>query len=513
MPTDKFVASLHVVRGRIATTLAPFELEVHKATGRNADITPLPYCGPDDPAPGAANVWLQIWEIDTFESGSSHRSHPAGEPADENDFLVEIPGFLKQVGSGHGAKLELRVLAAPTFGSGDPLGHFTLKLKKPDGTPWQSDDGKDPVIPILGEGEDEVDLGCVLADAAGKREQQSKWKGGTLCHAINMTHILGSMEHEGGLTCAFHVVLNTEDQVNALHEFQRSLRGKSKAEKKEAMANAPPAPRGGTSPEHPKALYSDHKGVNNDEVFPHQGERFARAYHSAGLKDGELVNVSTPYSSGFGEIVSKIATIRQKTMEGLLKPSLAETPKVRRLVICTHGDRRHGLLCGPPTNWLSVGEIPAAIRPLGEHLANDVVVTLFACLTGRAPDGDVAFGGDPGAGRAVGQDSFAWHFWKNLRDVCGLAEAAVWAHTTAGHATANANLRAFGASGSSDIIWMKERPGDREKQARDFVEKNTPDDSDDITAPIVHAAVCHPGGVLARVCVDGAGGTPNSAMA
>src|SRR5204863_3153563 len=100
-----------------------------------------------------------------FEA-SRHGANKSEGARSSNEFLVEIPGYIKQAESG-GATYEFRVLAAPTLATGDTVGWLTLKLKDSQGQPYGGERGF--IVPIVGEAEDEVDLGVTLEAAAGTR--------------------------------------------------------------------------------------------------------------------------------------------------------------------------------------------------------------------------------------------------------------------------------------------------------------------------------------------------------
>lgn len=504
MADDLFQASLDKSS---KTTLKPFKVLIQPAPARDAAKTTrlafTPSAGPPEaPTPGPPdqpNVFLQIWEIDTFEKakhgrGKRPKADGGGDeeekPKDTNDFLIEIPGFIQQTGR---RQFELRVhpAAPPTLGSGKALGWFTLELKDATGRPWKDAEGRDLVVPIVGEGEDEVDLACVLNDAGGKKEHESEWKGGPIVHAANLTHIIGSQLEEGGLTIGFWADLLSKKEKEDLAAARREIaKAGSKAAREELM-------RGKYHD-----LYTGLDSANNNDTFASAGEEYERRFHSVGTKDGQLAIACMPFKAT-GDITGGVkATCEKVDADFVKKFKLAkqDPPKVKRLAMFTHGWGT-GIRGGPASGDYEKMKVELAqfvdkVRPF---LANDVLVTLFACSTGGGAE---EFGEPPAEGPRkhtyVGQGSYADVLCRTLIDK-GCADAAVWAHTCPGHTYGNPKLRAFTKDGGADVVWMVKGkpPPERSKRlqiAGSFVSKNRDKDKQ-----VMHVSSIHPGGKVGEI--------------
>lgn len=473
---ERFIPKLEIDGGKGAalTNLKNLKITIQRAS-RKTEGTELPYVPASDTGPPAddCKVYLQLWEADTFEKKVT------GEAANSsNEFLVEIPGFIKQTGSG-AATYDFLVGGAPTLATGDTVGWLTLTLKDVNGKPY-GESGF--VVPIVGEAEDDLDLGVTIEETAGTKAHESKvWTHASLLHVCNLTHIIGAMLAEGGLTLNFWADMNTTE---------------ARADRAEWMKTRSPDMKDGDGK---KLAKGDSSGkyiadIINDAEFEVQGKEFANRFHSLSLNAaGDLILGSTPFWTGHDQIVSAIQTIRDKVHADFLKGK-GEAPRLRRLSFMCHGDK-HGVWSARPEKWIGNKDCPALAKKLASHMLDDCLLTLYACLTGYGGGGDVTFGATPASGNSVGEGSFAQAMCQALKEA-GISRAAVWGHTTAGHTTKNPNLRAFVASQgdvplSADLCWMVQAPPATEKErhnaAYKFIVKagNKGDQ-------IMHLSILHP---------------------
>lgn len=128
------------------------------------------------------------------------------------------------------------------------------------------------------------------------------------------------------------------------------------------------------------------------------------------------------------------------TLQAVVKASSAQPhTKVRVLALFTHGT----------DDWIGVGGgisssgVPALVKKLAPHLANDVNLILFGCSAARGTKEEDAWVtttlNDGGA------DSLCARFRDALLAE-GLSLATVWGHTGVGHTTTNWTLREFRAA-------------------------------------------------------------------
>jgi hypothetical protein len=483
--TERFIPKLEVdgPSGTTKTNLKPLKITITRAS-RRTDGTELPYISADDTTPPGddTKVWLQIWECDSFE-GSRQQS---GGAHSTNQFLVEIPGFIKQTESG-GATYEFKVLEAPTLAGGDSVGWFILKVKDSHDQPYGGDAGF--IVPIVGEAEDEVDLGVTLETSAGTRTHASqKWAHASCLHVSNLTHVIGAMLAEGGLTLAFWADINDADM--RADRASWSSNGRTPP----LMEDGHKSARGDRS----NKFIAD---IINDAEFEVQAGIFATRFHSLRLNAaGDLVLGCTAFCEGEAQISSAVTAICQKVHSDFLRGQ-GDPPKLRRIAMMAHG-WYNGIWTKRPDHFMGKDAARAFARDLAPNCLDDLLFTLYACLCGFKGDaGDATFGSDPAAGKRLGENSFAESLCQSLKDA-GLSRAAVWAHTTAGHTTRNPNLRAFVASqgdapNAADLVWLvQDRPAtsrERSSKITSFIVKASRQGDD-----VMHLSILHPGAELQR---------------
>jgi hypothetical protein len=504
--TELFFAHLEVSDGTARTTLKPLQIKLEKGSRKNETAKKIPYTMKDKDPPSEAKVWLQVWDVQTYEGDAQHKAEvkkkkkAGGTPT--NALLVELPGYIQQTARD---KFEFRVLGAPTMGSGDSLGWLTLLLQDPTGQPWKNGD-KDLVVPILGDSDDEIDLGCVFETSAGTKSHESEWKSNPY-HLVNLTHALLAMQEEGGLTVGMWADLNSKE---------------ARQDRADWWDNGHPALPSDSHSSGPIGDLSNRyiADIINDAEFEGAGANFARRYHSIGLVKDELTLTATPFKSE-SDIFSTVQTICDKVEEQFLKPLGKPRLKVRKLAFFTHGSWQDGAgllmsksaTAGDSHNcsekWIGKNNIPKWVDNLAKNLHDEVVVALMACLAGKGND---AFGEAP-KGTYVGESSFGATLCKALHEQGGLPNPAVWAHTTAGHTYGNPNLRAFTKDNGADLVWMV--PGntqtDDAKERRSTVNKwlgkravrKPTEKMMEQWDEHLHAALCHPGAQVAQ-CSGGA---------
>ena len=401
MPASPLLASLDVIEPvKIRNNLKPLKLLVRRRASGD-DKVPVLTTAPSEPS-----AWLQIWHLGQHEAkrlkglyeGSYLQNDPImKEVAGEDALLVEIPGFVFDTGTA----LEFRVLGNPTFGKADALGTLTVQLADGNGAQWPAS-SPGLTVPISAAGaEDELDIACAIYSAAGNSAAPSDKA--PLFHCQNLTHVIGSQLHEGGLLVCLYSLFPESDS-------------------------------------------------GNDKAFGGFAKVFSRKYHPVGIKSGELCIGGVGMGS-FEDFKATLPAIRDKVASDY--PEAGEV-KIRRLAIMTHG-MPTCIAWGSQKHWAGIGSIKMIVDAIAPHVTDDVVVTLFACLA--------AFGG-PGHGgndfaqadRQVGQKSFAQTLLNELI-ARGISNPAVWAHASAGHATLNSEMRAFTKDGISDIVYLVEQPG------------------------------------------------------
>jgi hypothetical protein len=513
--TELFWAHLEVSGSTARTTLKPLQIKLEKGSGKNKDAKKIPYTMQDKAVPSEAKVWLQVWDIQTYEGDAKHRAEVLKKKKKNetptNSLLVELPGYIQQTDRN---KFEFRVLGAPTFGSGDALGWLTLLLQNRDGKPWKKGE-KDLVVPFIGDSDDEIDLGCSLETSAGTKSHGSEWKTNPY-HVVNLTHILLAMQEEDGLTMGLYADLNSPD----------ALKDRANWWKNGHPPLGPDPHNSGPVGEITNRYIGD---IINDDEFPGAGENFARRFHSVGLDPkGELTLGSTPFK-GEGDIFSTVQKVCDKVEEEFLKPLGKPRLKVRRLAFFTHGSTQDssGLLMGKSAkgaasgkhphkcgeSWIGKPALPRWVDNLAKNLHDEVVIALMACLAGQGND---AFGELPKASY-VGESSFAAALCKALHEQGGLKNPAVWAHTTEGHTYGNAHLRAFTKDNGADLVWMVpgNTPTGDTKHRRETVSKwlgkrSVEKKSAEVCAKMwnehLHAALCHPGTQVAQAGGGASGG-------
>jgi hypothetical protein len=168
-------------------------------------------------------------------------------------------------------------------------------------------------------------------------------------------------------------------------------------------------------------------------AFQPEAERFVMIHHGmVGTGDVRLFDNKKPdqYCRDF--------VLREIDRVNSLYPPDEDVRPMCIAFFC-HGFKR-GIQCG--FKLQHVNELAAAMfKACNER--TDIIVPLYACDTGRDLDADrrddlEAFGGDGG-------------FADSLRDAlcrAGAVDCEVLAHTTAGHASRNPNLRRYSGNGS-----------------------------------------------------------------
>jgi hypothetical protein len=377
-------------------------------------------------APSSTDVWLQIWHLgrrDEAQAGASdYIKAMRGQPA-KDVMLAEVPGCIHEVAPDTFAFLASGPpQPGPDLASGS-VGMLTLDLRGTDQKPLLVQ-GKSPRVRLSADGADDLlVLAARLVDSPGKAGPPPAPRAFPLW---NLQHAVGSMlaESPPGLTLGFHVVI---------HDKQ---------------GNPVPA-------------------NTNDGSFFRYGEWVARMFHAiAATSDGELTLNTMPFTSA-QDILDGIVKVL-----GRVRTFIGSTPKVKRLLIFTHGDNNPkyfaassgGIMLKDEGTFLSGTALPAFVAQLEPFLTPDVVVSLCACHTGASPQHvddflkftDVA--AKPADWPAKiphdlrGRGSFADELRKLL--AAKLPDAAVWAHTSRGDALRNSQLRAFTKAGNADISWL-----------------------------------------------------------
>jgi hypothetical protein len=317
-------------------------------------------------------------------------------------------------------------------------------------------------VPITGEAEDSIDLGCVLTDAAGRdaarsASASSNWPRASVFHAQNLTRVVGTMLEAGGLSIGFWADLNNPEDLGALAQYRAAHRPIPATET--AMRAVPLSEFGST-----RNLYD----VLNDREFDGSQQYFTEHFGALKLNAaGELLLGCFPFKDQpFNSYVaSSIQGVVDKVHEEF-QESEGDPPKVKHLLLFTHGWST-GIRTGrADARQMAVRQIPGLLQPLLPLLATDVVVSLYACSTALGPHDPIDgarfwwnFGGTAPAGFTLGQDGFAWTIWSYLHDN-GCGDAAVWAHVTYGPASTNTSLRCFSASfapeNARDVLYLRE---------------------------------------------------------
>ncbi len=405
MPTAKFIATLELADGAghsaVITNLKPFKVAVQKAASSPDGDLPF-HSGEPATEP---DVWLQIWSMGENEPKKWRGPPSLKPPAGKNELCCEIPGYLAEVSGAY----EFRALAAPKPGSGNPLGWMKLRMNDGSGKPWQKD-GKDLHAQITADGvEDEVDVACTLQKAAGGSTAPAK---APIFSFTNLNHVIGSQLKEGGLTLGFYV----------------------------------------------DCPHADPRKPNSDFNFRAYGEWGARRAHALGIKNGELYIGASGFQKDEQDIIDAMKLVVQKVHAEFLEGA-GDPPKVKRFFSCTHGDSNKSILgmkAGENCPWLvhPSDRLEKFLDQLAPMLMNDAVWAQCSCHCAAprsaSPNGDYCLQAkDP----KVGEGSFSDECRKGL-EKRGVAEVAVWGHTSAGDAIRNTQLRAFTKYGNMDLCYM-----------------------------------------------------------
>jgi hypothetical protein len=429
----------------VHNNLAPLKVEVDRAASTSSNaVGPIEYAAASDPVPAKPNVWLQVWHVGDFERQHMNADEGSGAAAGwdvvekymrpekpSDDLLIEIPGCVKETQPG---LFEFRVIGDTKQPFGDPLGWITLDLKDGAGNAWQPG-GKPANVKIYSNADDELDLVCTLLTKPGNKTAP---EGLPFFHCTNLTHAIGSMLKEGGLTCGFHV----------------------------KIPGAKPA--------------DGSASAGTDGSFWKFGEWMARAFHSIGLaSNGTDLTINTTEFSSPDDITKAAATICQKVQQDFLKGK-GDPPKIKRVFTLTHGDNnpaKFGDCAGAMQTGSDFGVTgdPKRLGPfldaLKDRLTSDIVWALLSESLGVAPPKDkTGANGEYGAPAPVGAGSFADVLRKGLADR-GLGDAAVWAHASAGPVLHNPAARCFTKNGNAEMSWLIYGQPKTAEEARSHVQK------------------------------------------
>lgn len=425
MPKARFTADFEDGHPTRHHNLRPLRVVVARAdAGKNLGDPELPFS--DMKSTPSQNVWLQIWHLGSKDeaqaASSDYIKTMRGQPA-KDVMLAEVPGCIHEVAPDQFAFLAAGLPQPGTNLATGSVGMLTLELRTALGTPLLAQ-GKLPRIRVSADGADDLlMLAARIVDSPGKAGPPPAPRPFPLW---NLHHAVSSMlaESPPGLTLGFHVVVRDQ------------------------QGNPVPA-------------------NTNDGSFFRYGEWVARMFHAiATTSDGELTLNTMPFSSA-QDILDGIT----KTL-GRVRTFIGSTPKVKRLLIFTHGDNNPkyfanssgGIMLRDEGTFLNGTALPGFVAQLKPFLTPDVVVSLCACHTGASPQhpndflnySDIA--ATPAAWPAKipsdlrGRGSFADVFRKLLAP--DLPDAAVWAHTSKGDSLRNSQLRAFTKAGNADISWL-----------------------------------------------------------
>jgi hypothetical protein len=451
-------------------------LTVAVQASASTKLTPIAYTPASTPTtpttiPTSPNVYLQIWEVEKFETAAEQRAHDSQKsalqsqyqqqdtgnppPTPANHLLVEIPGFIQEIApakSGDQPTYEFHLLGTPTNaqGSANICGYFWLVLKDSGGHLWPA--GADTTtngdnitrpftVLIYGDCEDEVDLSCSLETQSGQTSHgDSGWAEMSLFHMTNLTHIiLGQME-EGGLSIALWVKITNGDA--------------------------------------------------NDASFPGFAKIASDRLHGLTVDDYNQLKLGHT-GNGFSQ-QSDIFPKAKRILDAVAaSPILHITnPVIYRFMICTHGwpDGPGGIRTGDSGNDQVLGtDIATFFAPFIPLFHPSVIFTLFACMTGQSsttdrPNGTVRkqtnhYQGwcfPPRVGNQLGKGSFAGTLFEFLRDQLKTSDGSgpgpvVWSHVTLGPSINNGTMRVFAkrydksatqdqypTEGARDLYWIKD---------------------------------------------------------
>ena len=377
---------------------------------RHAHLESVPdHPGAPEPEPATADCHLQIWELDHFQTNR----FLSGEETDSSDVgnqrIASIPGVVMI----ENRRPVFRPLGEPTLARGtvDPdLGKVILSL-----TPLGETAERTYEIP-LPEFETIFELGAAIRTSAtddgyGESRNISPYK---------VRNIKASLRHQvaerGGITVAF---------VADYREADGSLRGEETpftAQGEQCLQNLP--------------------------AFVGAGDTVTMAYH---------------LTNDWHEMAGRIDAARTAAGRVL---GVSPAPKVATILIYCHGapgalklvytGPGHGQADFRAANSLRSRDVPAFVDAIRTHVANDLVLTMFACSAGRGYSAggerlQDAMHGRPYPCEHVGADSLGWLLLRELMRR-GISRPTVWAHATAGHATHNCWLRGYSHLGTADLV-------------------------------------------------------------
>jgi hypothetical protein len=403
----RLIARLVPPKGEDPTDQTPLQVEL-TAPRRNipAYVSSAPYHveSEEEPLPGEADAFLQIWELDRIRV-NSWGTNADGDTNDASNRLVaSIPGIVVRKDSSFG----FRALGEPVPARSEAptKGSLLLELDDAEGSPkefqlW------------LPEHESQLELVCVLRSKVNDSAMEDVT---TASGILQVGNVQGSarrqIEEEGGLTLAFVADYDTSNARNDVKQ-------------------------------------------RNDAEFARQAAGLLGTRASFVVKDGTL-SLGYTLVSGSDEIASVCEEVSCAVASAL---ELSEPPKVATLLLFGHGTRTKLQL--NPAGYNACGSIqPKAcedlVTALESHLADEVTVALFACNNARGARAGGSCGKSDGSyghayvGEIPGVDSLGWKLFKSLT-ADGSRKATVWGHTTSGHTTRNSLLRVFSSWGVADF--------------------------------------------------------------
>jgi hypothetical protein len=356
------------------------------------------------------DLYLQIWEMDFF---NEHHSE-AGEtdPRErKNVLLAAIPGVVAKEGS--------KFIFRPTD---DPVGESGL-TEATRGT-------------YLENGRLRLELTAVDSDEAATME------------------VGFQREHEAIVEIAFTLRSRLEDRtyetyahaaVEQIHNVRHSLRRQLLHQNGIAVSFVADYTRS-TAP--------------GDVEFARQAEEMLETIPTFVVKDGG-VKMGYHLMPKYQDVGPCLADLRAAAKAAV---NFFRLPKVSNLVFYGHGiAKKMKIELDPssPEDFSKPGSLNTRnardfVSSIREHVSDDVVITIFACSTGRSLSAggdrfsDVAYGMHLPC-EEVGAESLAWMIFRELKKQ-GIRNPTVWAHTTGGHTTRNPVVRVFSSPGSADLV-------------------------------------------------------------
>jgi hypothetical protein len=346
----------------------------------------------DVDANSAADCYLQIWELDFYQTSRYLENEETDLNAASNQLVASIPGTVVAVGAG-----DYRFRRCGDFDGEevDPLrGKVALSLERvADGT--SSD-----VVLRMPEYESVFELFAILRKTQGDSTVE-QYREGTPFLVRNIEASLRQqIASRGGIATAFVVDFG---------------------------ANPPP----------------------NNAEFARQAEEMIPTLPTF-IVEGGQVKMGYRLWSSYMQMSPRLTELRDAVRDLLV---LEESPKVAVLELYGHGVRQKLLINQAGYNAagsLRIDRVPEFVQQALPHLSNEPVIPLFACNTGAgpAPNPDNRYG-HPLVGEDLGGDSLAWTLFHELVRQ-GIPDPTVWAHTTAAHTTRNPRLRVFSRYGVAD---------------------------------------------------------------